>query len=258
MPNWVRNHLTIQGEKAVEVMQSLLKENEGEYDFDFNKILSMPEELNIISGSITTQCSKLYVNSIQQDTDTFLKYAGLFVKAFERDFYLTESKQKLLLQDALKYKDHPSNELLFATKSDVYAYGKRALDNYEKYGAKDWYDWCIKNWGTKWNACYTQVMDINTADIYFDTAWSAIPKLMERLAKQHPECNFKYEYAEEQSGYYAGYRNYENGTLVSGEDYSDCSKEAFELFFSMWGMEDDFKFNEETGTYEYIEKQEVM
>lgn len=62
MPNWVCNHLTIYGDNAVEVMRSLLTENEESecgYDLDFNKLIPMPEELNIISGTITTNCAKL-------------------------------------------------------------------------------------------------------------------------------------------------------------------------------------------------------
>lgn len=261
MPNWVCNHLTIHGENAVEVMRSLLiedKDNACGYSFDFNRIVPMPEDLNIISGSITTNCAKLYINSILEDTNAFMKYARLYSIAFGRDFILTESEQEQLMNDALKYKDYENDKLLFATRYNVYAYGKKALDNYEKYGAKDWYDWCRDNWGTKWNACNTQVDDFNTAEFYFDTAWAPIPELMAKLAEQYPECQFEYEYAEEQAGLYTGYRSYKNGILFDSEDYPECSKKAYETYFSLWGMDDSYKYNEELGTYEYVETEEVM
>lgn len=261
MPNWVRNHLKIHGEKAAEVMRSYLIEDEYNdcgYAFDFNKILPMPEELNIISGTTTADCAKLFINAMLQDTDAFAKYAGLFAKAFERDFYLSESEQAKLMERTLEHKDHTNNELLFGTKADVYAYGKRALDNYEKYGAKDWYDWCIENWGTKWNACETQIDDLNTAEVYFDTAWSSISELVEKLAAQHPECRFEYEYAEEQVGLYSGYRNFENGILCDGEDYPTLSKEAYEMHFALWGMYEGFVFDEKEGTYKFVETEEEM
>lgn len=43
----------------------------------------------------------------------------------------------------------------------------------EKYGASDWYDWCVKNWGTKWDVepdGYTRP-NPNTISVGFETAW---------------------------------------------------------------------------------------
>lgn len=261
MPNWVCNHLTIYGENAVEVLRSYLTENEENecgYDLDFNKLIPMPEDLDIVCGSITTNCAKLYVNAMLEDCDAYIKYAGLFAKAFERDFILTEAEQEQLMQDALRYKDYPDKNLLFLNKAEVYAYGKRALDNYAKYGATDWYDWRCENWGSKWNACDTQINDPEKADIYFNTAWSAVPYIIAKIAELHPECKIEYEYAEEDTGVNTGYINFENGEVAGNEHYKDFSKEAYEMFFSLWGQEDEFKFNPKKGTYELIDDGEAM
>jgi hypothetical protein len=57
--------------------------------------------------------------------------------------------------------------------------------NFEKYGAKDWYDWNTANWGTKWDFALDCVEnpDPNTVTASFDSAWSppieAYNKLME-------------------------------------------------------------------------------
>jgi hypothetical protein len=53
------------------------------------------------------------------------------------------------------------------------AEGKRLL---EAYGAADWYEWCVKNWGTKWDITddgsgYTRP-NPNTLSVGFDTAWA--------------------------------------------------------------------------------------
>jgi hypothetical protein len=52
---------------------------------------------------------------------------------------------------------------------------KRA-DNLAKYGYADWYDYCVNEWGTKWDVGgkedqYTQLSDEQVI-LYFDSAWS--------------------------------------------------------------------------------------
>lgn len=58
--------------------------------------------------------------------------------------------------------------------------------NLRKYGHKNWYDWQVSNWGTKWDICEAcaEVEDEGyAATLTFDTAWSppvqAYEKLME-------------------------------------------------------------------------------
>lgn len=46
----------------------------------------------------------------------------------------------------------------------------------EKYGAADWYEWCPKNWGTKWGTYDTKAIELvgdgSPAMIEFASAWS--------------------------------------------------------------------------------------
>lgn len=217
MPNWVCNHLTIKGENSVEIMKSMLIDDEDSeygYEFDFNKILPMPKELDIFSQGVNKTCAKLFINNMLEDSPAYTKYAKLFLKAYGKDLVMTEDEITKEMNGMLKFRDFQSKELFFKTKADVNAYGKQALDNYAKYKATDWYDWCCDNWGTKWNACHSQINDMGKADIYFDTAWSSVPKLMAMLAAKHPDCKIEYEYAEEQPGINAGYIIFENGAPV--------------------------------------------
>ena len=81
----------------------------------------------------------------------------------------------------------------------------------EKYGVTNWYDWAIKNWGTKWdlNAFHddTQVdyhEDANEVTYRFDTAWSPPQLVHEALVEQYPAVNISWHYDEpdmEFSGY---------------------------------------------------------
>ena len=53
---------------------------------------------------------------------------------------------------------------------------------FQKYGATDWYDWRVKNWGTKWESNNDSVEEIENGLIAaFDTAWSPPINIYEKL-----------------------------------------------------------------------------
>ena len=118
----------------------------------------------------------------------------------------------------------------------------------EKYGKENcWYDWCCKNWGTKWNACSpTSYGNI----IEFETAWCDVPVLMSKLAMIFPNVRFEYMYADEDTGYNVGHYTFEDTDIY---EYSIVagSKDAYELAFELWGLQDEFVWNEEKQTYEW-------
>lgn len=264
MPNWVCNHLTIRGERAKEVLQSILKENPDNdygYDVDFNKIIPMPPELDIVSGGQTDNALSLYltaVNPMVEYYGTDKMQPDLFVRVCKGVTAHISSIDYRMKPDAIQKMEEKMQRYYNMNREDTWAYGKRAADNYIKFGAVDWYGWCCQHWGSKWNACRTQIPDPEVADIYFDTAWSPVTGLIQRLAEKYPDCSFNYEFAEEQAGTLAGSCLYSDGTPINQEYYEDGSKEAYEMFFSLWGLEDEYRFNKDTGTYEYIEEQEEM
>ena len=51
--------------------------------------------------------------------------------------------------------------------------GNLGREEEEKYGKNNWYHWSIENWGTKWNACNTEIVDDTGNLLYyrFETAW---------------------------------------------------------------------------------------
>ena len=49
-----------------------------------------------------------------------------------------------------------------------------------------------------------------------------------------------------------------DGEILEGGFLDDASKEAYETYFALWGGEDEYRFNAKTGTYEYIDNEEVM
>lgn len=58
--------------------------------------------------------------------------------------------------------------------------------NIELYGYKDWYDWNVANWGTKWDVGgddgLMERLDPNTLQASFDSAWAPPCNAYERLA----------------------------------------------------------------------------
>lgn len=65
----------------------------------------------------------------------------------------------------------------------------------EKYGYSGWYDWCVSNWGTKWDV---QCDDVEIDDDGlgfsggFDSAWSPPIGVMEALVEQGFEVTLYY------------------------------------------------------------------
>ena len=71
-------------------------------------------------------------------------------------------------------------EKIIPMPDDIFR-GDLGREEREKYGEKNWYDWSIKHWGTKWNASESNVQG-NT--VYFETAWSCPLAVLRELGKK--------------------------------------------------------------------------
>ena len=117
-----------------------------------------------------------------------------------------------------------------------------------------WYEWRLDNWGTKWEAYDQMLIEENV--LQFDTAWSMPEPIYIALSNKFPEIDFEVEWSDEDSSYNCGVGKYRNGEAKINE-YEGGSKEAYEIYFKLHsGMEAYYKFNEETGTYDYIDEDE--
>ena len=57
------------------------------------------------------------------------------------------------------------------------------------------YWWCVKHWGTKWNASNSDVVPRKYgADLTFDTAWAAPLPIIFKLLEQYPMLAFSLHY----------------------------------------------------------------
>lgn len=90
--------------------------------------------------------------------------------------------------------------------------------NLKTYGATDWYNWRIKNWGTKWNAETTYV-DEESGFAEFTTRWSCPFEILEELAKY---TDIIVSYTDEDMGSNYGVYTIKDGVmeyLIESENY---------------------------------------
>ena len=125
MPNHVENHIEYSGDaRHIRTMLESIKTDEyGIGTVDFNKIIPMPESLNIEAGSKTNRGLKTYKEFI--DMYTFGRFAEEAEKALEN--IPVDSENAFLSQrtDIIK---------------EEWELGKIAWQNIRQYGSPTWYE----------------------------------------------------------------------------------------------------------------------
>lgn len=222
MPNHVTNVLTLHGEpdQIRAMLEAIRYDGLGIGSVDFNKIIPMPESLNIEAGSQTSAGLKAYQNFIEVYT-----LGGT------------------IHQDDLGNIPRKSEEVFFRQRSDIrpreWKLGKAAWNNIRLYGATTWYEWCNQHWGTKWNSYgYGEAkVDYQEGDaLNFLTAWSALHPVMEKLAEMFPNVEIEHEWADEDIGHNCGRYRYQNGVRIE-EWFPETEREAIDLGCELMGLE---------------------
>lgn len=228
MPNHITNRLYVTANSAEELTDFLKSIGTKESAIDFNKIVPMPQDLKGTEESSTTDDSICY--------------------------YLIQTNQEELLNKIRRfnYNDNRFDGKSEEELAELYKKGKKYVDNYKKYGSATWYRWCLNNWGTKWNAYDVSLWVNETEDgaiITFDTAWSGVPDLIEKLAKKFPNIYFEYKFADEDFAQNTGYGDTdEEGNLYMNYPDGD-SDEAVELFIECKGYNKDDFYKDNEGKW---------
>lgn len=223
MPNHVTNRIKFSGEseKIRALMESIKNDEIGLGSVDFNKVIPMPESLNITAGSVTDKGLKAY-----KDFVSIVKFDGA-----NKDIDLLnipEEKEKIFL----KHRTDVTEE--------EWSAGRQAFRNIQQHGFPTWYEWSINNWGTKWNAY--DCLEFEDAseehnEICFNTAWSAPHPVLFKLAQMNPEIGIEHEWADEDFGHNLGRVKYKGDTIL--EEYiPETMKEAYEFALMVHGYED--------------------
>ena len=201
MPNYVMHNVTIKGsvETISKVTNQIIntKDNNGDVvPFSFQTIIPRPVSLDIPSSS-----------------------------EVERGIDYLNGDEAVRMKIKEQYATYPDGENRL---KECIRLAKIALDNIKKYGHKNWYDWNLANWGTKWDVCNPSVQTTdNEITLKFETAWSTPEPIFKKLAEQYPDLMIDIDYADEDLGYNCG-----NYSQVDGE--GGYKNGDYEFACSMW------------------------
>jgi len=103
-------------------------------------------------------------------------------------------------------------------KGDIVEYNKYHLYIIieKQTGARDLLDWCLKNWGVKWNASHMWSSN-DKMTVGFLTPWNPPIKIINELARLNPTAEFDLKFAEPGMGF-CGHIKYDgNGNFINEE-----------------------------------------
>ena len=151
-------------------------------------------------------CSNdLYVEGSKESIDAF----QALLKTGEGDFDFN-----LFIPYPSKYEE--LDMLREQAEKDGVEWDKLPKDGYNQGG----YDWCIENWGTKWNAYEASIERTSDESMsgWFDTAWSPPLGVLQAMSEMFPTLSFTLSY-EEGGMCLAGNSTYKNGIEVEADEW---------------------------------------
>ena len=120
-----------------------------------------------------------------------------------------------------------------------------APDLVELYGADNWYDWKVENWGCKWNAGETEITVIdNEHSISFETAWSPAMPIFDIIAERFPDISINLQVMEE-GGFFYGTIDIQHGTVIDGLKDAANDSEGWRAMAIEYFGEDPEEFDDE-------------
>jgi hypothetical protein len=202
MPNWVKNIVEFETNslRMNQIIDTIKSEEDGDTNyFDFEKIIPMPESLKITSGSATD--------------------LGIDILKYQETGDDSSLRERLKYPWVIKENIKTVKELVEYCINEGTAdldSARKALFNIENYGTKDWYEWSVKNWGTKWNSSESLFEGSN---IHFQTAWSVPEPIFIELSRMFPDVEIKVKFADEDIGNNCGELLLLNGEIISFDEY---------------------------------------
>lgn len=255
MPNHVTNILEFTGIPAeIHHMMRDIQYDDGDYgSIDFNKIINKPKSLNVTSGGLQTVAVSAYLSAINPDNEDAgidkvpkKEYNPLKKQIFAYFHHERDLTDKMtyaeIIKQSTEYFERPEYRgEVSIDEHNLFLYGQMVVDNIIKYGCADWYEWCRKYWGTKWNSYNNFPQDADSTEIIFDTAWCAPHPVIQELARKYPNIGITHKWADEDWGQNTGYSKYNiEGETTDQPCYLD-GQEALTFAADILGINiDDF------------------
>ena len=183
MPNWCQNEVSIYGDseyikKLKAEVFTVDKDNKQPY-LDFNKVIPMPKELeDTISPS----------NVVSEE---FIRMRDLL--------FANHSIQSIWIGGKQIKQDNWGSRYMTERQSEILK---------KTFGADNWYDWRVTNWGTKWGIDGDSIQfydeDNDRIELHFDTAWSPPDEIASSLREQYKDIDMSWFYRED-SMEFSGY-----------------------------------------------------
>lgn len=207
MPNYCFNRirLNVTEEELERIKEKVMSKDEfGDEYFDFNKVIKRPKNmlLRAFKSNTLEAFSKYYYENPDKLEQKIL------------DEIIRNKILKVRINGKLVNIDHYVDEKYSAEELKSYTGEKLIL----------WYDWCINNWGTKWNSLFS---GITTEELLFSTAWSPISlKLFESFVNICKEtvgekANDMWFYYEECGFSLYGRYYISDGEIIHDYDYKE-------------------------------------
>ena len=205
MPNWCSNNLLVEGPAAeLALFMSKIEDKAGLFDAYFPMPTSLREAVSgsdeqcyqVLYGDIPAHILELEVVSEAGLDKSNANYRSNLFDVLKETLWRDQSN--LSRETALRYKT-----------------------NLDRYGSLNWYDWSIKNWGTKWDVSLKRgevSIDYDkgrsVADLAFDTAWGPPTEWVDSVSKDWPDLTFSIKYFEP-GMWFAGYYKVKAGMELS-------------------------------------------
>ena len=214
MPNWVYNSLYVTGNTAdLQAMKAQLNSPVTTYhlDFEYESLSPRKVKTDENGNAIREQITYTYNNPV-------FSFMNVVAPTDLAAYYGDET-----------FKPSGAYKADGTFDNDVFMQEFARAMNEDN----DWYHWNCRNWGTKWDIGNHDGEGYRTTECddegdriqyRFETAWSPVFEVLEKLSAQYPNLTFDYSYEEEQG--WGGEAAIQNGVILGESEYDIPSSHA--------------------------------